>query len=193
MNDKIKEGLRVSGFAAVMAFISIFAVSCKHSNQYVKQTATLDSLGRALGSTDSLLNTVDSVKIRKCVNHVIITMDYVKIYNKDSISPAATEILKNFSNTRWQLQIFLGRAPYLKKEIKKSMTQVAHLNHDFKNGLIPKDSAMTYYNYESKKARELVETAQYGMDIVKMQLPINELISPQADSLVNRLKNHQKI
>lgn len=173
--------------------VSFFATSCKHGNQYPKETASLDSVSKALLSVDSLLQKTDSVHIRKCVNNVIIAQDYIKISGTDSMSKGATDILKAYGNTRWELQIFLGRKPILVAEIKKSVDQLNHLSHDLKNGIIKNDSAMIYYNYEMKKASELVEASKYGLQMVKMQLPLNEMISPQADSLVNRLKNHEKI
>lgn len=190
---KLKHGLKLSGFIAGMASMLLFGVSCTHTNEYPKETASLDSLGRALIKTDSMLRAVDSVRIRKCVNHVIITIDYVNQLNKDSMSSGATEILKSFTNTRWQLQIFLGRLPILKQEIRKSVKQVANLSHDMRIGSVKKDSAMIFYNYEIKKAGELMETANYGLEMTKTEVPMNEMIAPQADSLVNRLKNHQRI
>lgn len=191
--NRLKNGLKVSCLIVGISFMLLFNVSCTHTNEYPKETATLDSIGKVLVKTDSMLKAADSVRIRKCVNRVIITVDYVNQLSKDSISSNATDILKNFTNTRWQLQIFLGRLTVLKTEIPKSAKQVANLSHDMRMGLVKKDSALVFYKYETKKAKELIETAKYGLDMVKMEVPINELIAPQADSLVNRLKNHQKI
>lgn len=193
-SEGLKSKLKVLCLVAFCgSAVALLSTSCAHTNDYPKETASLDSIGKVLVKTDSLLKASDSVRIRKCVNHVIITVDYVNQLNKDSISSGATDILKNYTNTRWQLQIFLGRLPFLKKEIGKSAEQVTNLSHDMRMGLVKKDSALVFYNYEMKKAGELIETANHGLDMVKMNVPINELIAPQADSLVNRLKNHQKI
>jgi len=174
-------------------FTALLTTSCKHGNQYPKETATLDSLNKVLLSTDSLLRKTDSAKIKKSVDHVIITMDYVHMLAKDTVSSSARDILKTFGSTQWELQIFLNRQAILKKELPKSIAQIDHLSHDMKNDLIKKDSAMIFYDFEVKKAKELIEAANYGLGEVKMQMPILELVAPQADSLINRLKNHQKI
>jgi hypothetical protein len=175
------------------ATLVLVNTSCKHENLYPKETATLDSISKALRSTDSLLTKTDSLKIKKCIDKVIIDLDYVKMLCKDTMSGGAADIFKNFNTTRWELQRFLGKKTVISAEIKKSIVQMDHLSHDMQNGLVQKDSVMVYYNFESKKGRELIEAARFGMDVVKMQMPINELIAPAADSLINRLKNHQKI
>lgn len=190
----MKKAFKTSCFAiSGLAIIMIVTASCKHENQYPKETATLDSISNALHSTDSLLTKADSVKIKKCVDHVIIDLDFVKMLNKDTMSHDAADIFKNYNATRWELQRFLGKRTVISREIKKSITQINHLSHDMQNGLVQKDSVMIYYNFEAKKGRELIEAAKFGLDVVKVQMPINELITPAADSLINRLKNHQKI
>ena len=173
--------------------VSLGAVSCKHANEYIKQTASLDSLSKALADADVLLKQTDSAKIKKDIDRVFIAQDFIKMLAKDTMSEGAKDIFKTYSSTRWQLQFFLGRRTIMDKEIQKSIAQLAHLSHDIANGLVEKDSVMTYYNFESKKASELVEAATYGLNIVKIQVPLNEMVAPQADSLVNRLKKHKKI
>jgi hypothetical protein len=167
--------------------------SCNHASQYKKQTAVLDSLNRVLKVTDSALKKIDSAKVRNYVNHVIVTMDYVKMLNRDTVSQGASDILKAYGSTRWEMQTFLGRQAVIKAEIAKSIDQITHLNHDMNNDLVKKDSAMIFYSFEVKKATELIEAANFGLNTMKMQVPMYEMITPQADSLVNRLKNHQKI
>jgi|GEM_PF-1173070 len=173
--------------------IMLANVSCKHGNEYPKETATLDSLSKILVAIDVPLQQADSVKIRKCVNRVIIAQDNLQMLEKDTMSDGAKDIFKAYSNTRWQLQMFLGRRAILHNEILKSVKQIEHLNHDLANGLIQKDSVNTFYNLEYKKAIELAESSKYGLDMVKMEVPLNEMVQPQADSLVARLRNHQKI
>jgi len=175
------------------AGIMLANVSCKHGNEYPKETATLDSLSKILVAIDVPLQQADSVKIRKCVNRVIIAQDNLQMLEKDTMSDGAKDIFKAYSNTRWQLQMFLGRRAILHNEILKSVKQIEHLNHDLANGLIQKDSVNTFYNLEYKKAIELAESSKYGLDMVKMEVPLNEMVQPQADSLVARLRNHQKI
>src|SRR5689334_5688732 len=75
--------------------------SCKHQNQYPKETAILDSIVKAIQSTDSLLSKTDTLSIKKRVDHVVVTLDYVKILNKDTVSHSAAEILRTFNATRW--------------------------------------------------------------------------------------------
>lgn len=186
--------IKFSALTAICGLIiSLLGTSCKHGNQYPKETAALDSISKVLMHFDTLLQKTDSAHIRKCVNNVIIAQDYIKMSGTDSMSKEASDILKAYSNTRWELQIFLGRKPVIVHEIKKSVEQLSHLSHDMGSGIIQKDSVMIYYNYEMKKATELVEAGKHGLDEVKMQVPLNDMIAPQADSLVNRLKNHQKI
>jgi hypothetical protein len=173
--------------------IAFVNTSCNHTNQYPLQTATLDSISKVLTKVDSMLGKTDSAHIRKCVNNVIIDQDFVKASGTDSMSKEAQQILKTYSNTRWELQIFLGRKPVLRYEIKKSVEQVDHLSHDLQKGLVLKDSVLIFYAYEMKKATELAEAGKYGLEVVKVQVPLNEMVAPQADSLVARLRNHEKI
>ena len=174
--------------------ILFFNTSCKHTNEYPKETTTIDSICKALKSADSALAKQDSVKIKKCVDKVVIAMDYVKMYSgKDTMSPTAVEILRTYSGTRWELQKFLVKQVMLRNEIKKSLDQLGRLKHDMENGLVKKDSVGIYYAFEAKKGRELIEATLFGLHIVDTQLPLNEMAAPQADSLVNRLKNHEKI
>jgi len=190
---KIKRTIKAAGLILFFGSLLILStVSCNHGPSYPKETATLDSLKKVLSSTDSMLINVDSLNIRKCINHVIITLDEVKMLTKDTVTRGAGQIFKSFADTKWELQTFLSRRTVLKQEIPKSIAQVEHLSHDLKNNLVNKDSAMIFYGFEVKKASELIETAKLGLAAVKMQLPLNEIIAPQADSLINRLKNHQR-
>jgi hypothetical protein len=194
---KGKEMKSLAKFSCIVllccASIALVNTSCKHTNQYPHETATLDSISKILVSVDSLLEKTDSVHIRKCVNHVVIDQDFVKGSGMDSMSKEATQILKTFSNTRWELQIFLGRKPVLHYEIKKSVEQIDHLSHDLQKGLVQKDSVLIFFAYEMKKATELAEAGKYGLEVVKVQVPLNEMVAPQADSLITRVRNHEKI
>jgi hypothetical protein len=191
---EMKNALKLFALVFICCVGIILAnVSCKHVNEYPTQTATMDSLSKELSGIDVLLKQQDSTKIKKCIDRVIIAQDNIQMLEKDTMSNGAKDIFKAYSNTRWQLQMFLGRRTMLYKEVEKSVKQLDHLSHDLANGLLQKDSAMTYFGYEVKKATELAEASKYGLEMVKMEVPLNEMVQPQADSLVARLKNHEKI
>ncbi len=185
--------VKIGTIAVFISFI-LTDSSCNRGNMFPKATASLDSIHKVLQKTDSTLAKVDTVNIKKCVNHIFVTLANVKRLEQDTVSRGASEILRSFNAVRYELQTFMGRQTVLKVEVKKSLAQVDNLSHDIKNNKIPKDSVMIYYGFEMKKAVELIETAKYGINsIVNTQLPLYSLIAPKADSLVARLNNHEKI
>ncbi|HTA81950.1 MAG TPA: hypothetical protein VK783_03395 [Bacteroidia bacterium] len=177
----------------LVVFIALSNTSCKQSNNYAKQTATLDSLNKAVHAADSVLSMVDTVRIKKCTDHITIALELIKMAHKDSMSKTSAEIFRNYSSVRWELLTFSGRRSFMLIEMHKSMDQLTHLSHDLKNNLIMADSVPIYYNQEVKRASLLIESEQMGMAKLNSQLPLYNLIVPQADSLISLIKNHKDI
>jgi len=189
----MRKFVKTGTIVAFISFIVAMDSSCNHGNMFPKATASLDSIKGVLSKTDSLMKKVDTVKVKNCVKHIFITLENVKRLDQDTVSHGASDILRSFNAVRWELQTYMGRQGFLGIEVKKSITQVDNLSHDIKNNKIPKDSVMVYYGYEMKRASELIETAKYGINSVNTQISLYDLIVPQADSLIARLNNHQKI
>jgi hypothetical protein len=189
----MRKSLKIGTIVAFISFIIVMDSSCNRGNIFPKATASLDSIYVVLHKTDSALAKVDTVTIRKCVNHIFITLENVKRLDQDTVSHGASDILRSFNAVRWELQTYLGKHPILRTEVKKSIAQVDNLSHDIKNNKIPRDSVMMYYGYEMKRAVELIETAKYGINSASTQVSLYGLIVPQADSLIARLNNHEKI
>ena len=189
----MRELVKVGYTLMLVAFIGLINSSCGHRNTHPKQTAALDSIAVVLHQTDSALAKVDTVHIKKCVDHIFLTLEDVAQFYKDTVSRGASDILRSFNAVRYELQIFMGKQGVLRKEIIKSVAQVGSLSHDIKINRIPSDSVMMYYGFEMKKASELIETAHHGMNSLKTQLPMYDIILPQADSLISRVKKHQSI
>jgi len=173
--------------------VVIFSTSCKHGADYIKQTKTLDSLTSLVHKADSTLTVVDTVTIKKCADHVMVSLQLIKMAHKDSMSKGAAEIFRNFSSVRWQLETFMGRRNVMMIEMRKSMDQLTHLSHDLKLDLIKADSVPIYYGAEAKKATLLIESEKIGIQTLNTQLPLYYLIAPQADSLISLVKAHKEI
>jgi len=186
--------LIITGFNIILiVFIGIMNSSCSNRNLHATQTSALDSIATLLNKTDSVLSKTDTALIKKCVSHIFITLEDVQMNNKDTVSKGASEILRSFNSVRWELQTFLGKQSVLKIELMKSAEQLGNLSHDIKINRLPADSLTIYYDYEMKKAKLLLESAQQSMNSVTTQMPLYNLIVPKADSLINRLRNHQNI
>lgn len=181
------------GFILSCISLIMFNSSCKQGNGYSKEVATLDSLKVQLNKADSIISKADTVLINKDCSHIMVTLELIKMSNKDTMSSAAAGIFRDFNKIRWSLQTFLGKKNVIKSEINKSIGQITHLSHDLQNGLIKADSVSIYYNFELKRATELVETVRFAIADINNQLPIYKVVAPQADSLVSRLKNHESI
>lgn len=170
--------------------------SCANKNLHPEKTKALDSIALVVFKTDSALALNDTIHMRKCIDHIFVTLELVQkniTDGKDTVSKGAAEILRTFNGIRWKLQTILGRQPVLLAEMKKSEEQLHNLSHDIKLNHIPADSVNIYFSLEMKKARELVETAQQGFNLLNMQLPMYDLVVPKADSLINRLNRHEGI
>jgi hypothetical protein len=173
--------------SGIVAFVLVYVIclnsACMHHNQFPRQTAAMDSISVVLHKADSNLSAVDSVNIRKRIDHIFIVLGDVKSHMKDSVSHDAADILKSFNSVRWELQTYLGRQAVIKIEMRKSISQLKHLSHDIQNNLIKQDSVMGYYGMEMKKATELIEASQHGLKVLNIQMPLYDLIVPKADSL----------
>ena len=180
-------------FIFTMAAIALTNTSCKPSVDYSKQLAVLDSLNKSMHIADSSLAKVDTATIKKDANHVMMSLELIKMAHQDSMSKGAAEIFRNFSSVRWQLETFMGRRAVMRIEMGKSMIQLNHLSHDLKNNLIKADSAAIFYNVEAKKAGLLIESEKMSMQMLNGQLPLYNLIAPQADSLIALVKSHKEI
>ncbi|MGP8214197.1 MAG: hypothetical protein ACLQQ4_01400 [Bacteroidia bacterium] len=167
--------------------------SCTDGNKFKKKATTLDSLASLLHKADSTLSTIDTATIKKDDDHVMISLQLIKLAHRDSMSAGAASIFRNFSSIRWQLETFLGRRRVMMIEMGKSMNQLAHLSHDLKFNLIKADSVPVYYNTEVKKATLLLESEKTSMESLNNQLPLYNLILPQADSLTSLIKKHKEI
>jgi hypothetical protein len=185
----LRKFVNISFFLFCFSFI-LFSTSCNIGNKYPKEVKSIDSMKVQLHKADSLIVKVDTVPLSKACIHIMITMESVKMSGKDTMSKGAAEILRNFNAVRWSLQTFLEKKNVIHSEIGKSVDQLTHLSHDLGNNLIKADSVGFYYNFEIKRASELVEAVKFGIADVNNQLPMYNMIAPQADSLISRLKNH---
>lgn len=176
----------------VLSSIVFTNTSCRRVD-YSKQVNSLDSINHLMHIADSSLQVVDTNLIKNDANHVMVDMQLVKMAHTDSMSKGAAEILRAFSSVRWQLETFMGRRSVMRIEMHKSMDQLSHLSHDLKNNLIKADSVPMYYAVEMKKASLLVESEKTSMQLLNNQLPLFNLIAPQADSLINLVKNHKDL
>ncbi len=190
---------KASRFIFLFALPSIFALlgtSCANRNLHPEKTKALDSLALLLDSANATLAKSDSVLIRNHINHVFIIVEQVQsnvIDKKDTISRGAAEILRTLNGIRWQLETYSGRKPVLMSVMKQSAIQLRNLRHDIANNRIPADSVNVYYNLETKKADELLETAQQSFKLIETEMPFYDMMAPKADSLIGRLNRHQGI
>ncbi|NNM95033.1 MAG: hypothetical protein HKL88_06175 [Bacteroidia bacterium] len=190
---------KVSRYIFLFALPSIFALlgtSCANRNRHPEKTKALDSLALLLDSANATLAKSDSVLIRNHINHVFIIVEQVQsnvIDKKDTISRGAAEILRTLNGIRWQLETYSGRKPVLMSVMKQSAIQLRNLRHDIANNRIPADSVNVYYNLETKKADELLETAQQSFKLIETEMPFYDMMAPKADSLIGRLNRHQGI
>jgi len=191
--NKIKGILQLSGLSTMVLALCLFNTSCKPSVDYTKQVAVLDSLSKSLHIADSSLTKVDTVTIKTDANNIMKDLELIKMAHKDSMSKGAAEIFRNFSGVRWQLETFMGRRTVMRIEMGKSMGQLNHLSHDLKNNLIKADSVGLFYGAEVKKAGLLIESEKASIEMLNGQLPLYNLIAPQADSLISLVKNHKEI
>ncbi|HSY76518.1 MAG TPA: hypothetical protein VK890_06665 [Bacteroidia bacterium] len=172
--------------------IALTNTSCT-SNKYAKQATALDSLNRLLHKADSALSSIDTTKIKKYSDHVMTSVELIKMAHKDSMSAGAATIFRNYNALRWEFETFLGKRAVIKTEMHKSMDQLDHLSHDLRNNLIKSDSVAGFYNAETKRANLLLEGERMSIDKLNNQLPLYNLIAPQADSLISLVKNHKDI
>ncbi len=173
--------------------IALTNTSCKRGPDYTKQVAVLDSLSKVVHKADSALSLIDTVTIKKDADHVMMSLELIKMAHKDSMSKGAAEIFRNFSSVRWQLETFMGRRTVMRIEMHKSVDQLNHLSHDLKLNLIKADSVPMYYSTEVKKASLLIESEKIGVQGLNNQMPLYNLIAPQADSLIALVKSHKDI
>jgi len=195
MHPFLKNRLAKTSFAAIgfCILISLTNTSCKQGNNYPKETAVLDSLNRQIHSADSALMTVDTATIRKDADHVMASMELIKMAHKDSMSKESADIFRSFYSARWEMETFLGRRRVMIVEMHKSMDQLTHLSHDLKSNLIKADSVPVYYNQEAKRAGLLIESEKMSMAKLNAQLPLYQYVAPKADSLMSLIKNHKDI
>ena len=175
------------------SIIALTNTSCKRAPDYTKQVAVLDSLSKVLHKADSALSHIDTVTIKKDADHVMMSLELIKMSHKDSMSKGAAEVFRNFSSVRWQLETFMGRRTVMRIEMHKSVDQLNHLSHDLKLNLIKADSVPMYYSTEVKKANLLIESEKIGVEGLNTQMPLYNLIAPQADSLIALVKSHKDI
>lgn len=180
-------------FIASLAGMCFFNTSCTQNTKYVKEVKTLDSLATQVRKADSLLSAVDTAKIKNYTNHIMVSVELIKMAHKDTMSAEAAAVFRSFTAIRWSLETFMGKRAVMQTEMHKSATQLAHLSHDLEHNLLKADSVSVFYNYEVKRAKELVETARFSLQTLNTQLPLYEQVVPQADSLIERVKKHEDI
>ena len=180
-------------FILLGLIITITNSSCKQGNKHPKETTVLDSLNLAVHKADSTLLTVDTLKIKKCTDHITMALELIKMTHKDSMSKSAADIFRSYSSVRWDLLTFTGRRNMMLLEMRNSINQLTHLSHDIKLNLITADSIPLFYGQETKKANLLIESEQLGIAKLNSTLPLYNLIAPKADSLISLIKNHKDI
>src|ERR1700722_8884525 len=181
--SKVKNIVKIGCLGSAITIICLFNTSCKRGPDYTKQVAVLDSLSKVVHKADSALSLIDTVTIKKDADHVMMSLELIKMAHKDSMSKGAAEIFRNFSSVRWQLETFMGRRTVMRIEMHKSVDQLNHLSHDLKLNLIKADSVPMYYSTEVKKASLLIESEKIGVQGLNNQMPLYNLIAPHADSL----------
>lgn len=180
-------------FSLFSLFIILESTSCTHPNKYIKETQMIDSMQVFVVKADSAVKTIDSAKISNYANQVEKDDQLLRMNNIDSMSADATSILRKFNAVRWSLLTVAGKRGPLIRELEKSEKQLKHLSHDLQHNLITNADSVGYYvAYETKRASELVETSNLSIDEMNRQIPIYNALLPQADSLMNLLKEHKK-
>ena len=185
--------IKAVGWISVITGLSLLGTSCKMGNKYPKEVAVLDSLKVQVHKADSVITAVDTAKIKQCNAHITGSIGLLKMLHRDTMSAGAAEVFRNFSGIRWSMEGFLGKRAVMRTEMQKSIDNLTHLGHDMKNGLIKADSVSFYYNFEVKRATELIEVEHISMQTLNSQLPLYTLVAPQADSLIALVKQNKKI
>jgi len=165
--------------------------SCTQGNKYMKETQMLDSIQLLIIKADSGVKTIDSAKIEGYANHVMMDVQLLKMWHKDSMGSSAAEIFRDCNAIRWALMTDAGRRGPLLMELEKSQKQISHLVHDLHHNLVPKDSAAFYVSFETKKATELIQVSTMSVSDVSRQMPLYNALAPRADSLISLLQNHK--
>jgi hypothetical protein len=184
----------ITSFSAFFIFIIILQnTSCVNGNKYAKEEQSLDSLQILVIKADSVVKSLDSVKISDCTAQINKDLQLISMWHIDSMSGGAASIFKDFSGVRWSLLTDIGKKRPLLMELEKSQNQLDHLSHDLRHNLVRADSVKIYIAFETQKAVELVQASYMSVGDVNRQLPLYTAIAPKADSLMTLLKNHKKI
>lgn len=179
----------------VFLFVILIAfqtTSCTSGNKYVKETHMLDSMGIFVTRADSAVKTIDSTKIASYAHQIEKDDQLIHLANMDSMSSGATAIIRNFNMVRWSMLTAAGKRGPLILELEKSQQQIKRLSHDLEHGLVKSDSAAFYVAFETKKAAELIDVANFSVTDVNKQTSFYTALLPKTDSLMVLLQAHKK-
>jgi hypothetical protein len=110
--------------------------SCSNSPKHPAELATADSLCRVAKASDSVLNTIDTLEVKKMLKQLNYSLAYIQLNRKDTLSRGEGAQLSSFYILKKPLTIFLKKQQEIRIKNKLELEQCRNLMHDLQHNTL---------------------------------------------------------
>ena len=167
--------------------------SCSNGEKkYEKQLAILDSLSKELDKADSLLNSIDTLKLTIAHKEMLEQMEYLQQNYKDTMETALALFINEYHYVKKPFAVFLTESKKLAKELSYSRGQVKDLSDDLKHDRIEEKKVGEYFAAEVTEISKITGSVNIAVQVVKEYFPKFDEMDPRMKQVVNELKQKQQ-
>jgi hypothetical protein len=110
--------------------------SCSNTPKHPAELAAADSLCRVAKATDSVLNTQDTMEVKKMLKDLSYSLAYIQLNRKDTLSRGEGVQLSSFYILKKPLNIFLKKQHEIRVKNKLELEQCRNLAHDLQHNTL---------------------------------------------------------
>lgn len=178
---------RISLSIIALIALTIISPSCKRT-KYAKEIAHLDSLQTLLTETDSVLKSIDTVKINACYMEIKNNLNFIQENYKDTMAREMALFLSDYRTMQEAMEEINREQKHYVEELEYSEKQIENLIHDLQKNAIEEEKVREYSADEINVANEIISSVNYISGLAKQELIDFDQKNKRVLEMINELK-----
>ncbi|MEX2380659.1 MAG: hypothetical protein WD530_07935 [Vicingaceae bacterium] len=177
--------------ALILLSLPLFLMACRPGIEEAK-LAQVDSLQTVLGSSQQIVNAMDSAKMMDYASHYFENIDYIKSTFNDTIDNETAFFIDKYYGLRKAMKLMQKQYQSNVEELKTIQQQLKDLKHDAKDGLLEEKQFDDYLRLEAENVRTVQGFVSQLQKAYEVSIPMYEEMNPSIDSLIEEDREDQK-
>ncbi len=162
--------------------------SCKNTSDNPDKVQLLDSLLKTITNVEKELSALDSSAILSKANKMDEIYSLLNENKPDTVTKETGFIIETFNNRKKVFDTYRAKKALFFEQMSRTKKQLHDLSHDLDKNLIEDDKMGTFFATETKRANELIESAQITIKSMNESLSGFDSANVAVQDLVFKLK-----